>query len=67
MSAAGWLVQEARLRPLVGPGQVTWQQVAAVAFGRYRYRVEEREAADFLAAALIAQGHSIGHLPAVPD
>ncbi|MFI5945881.1 hypothetical protein ACIBCB_37300 [Streptomyces uncialis] len=67
MSAATHLVVEAQVRLNVEPEQVTYEQVAALAFGLYRYRVEEREAADHLAAALIAHGHGIGHLPAVPD
>ncbi|MFF3735177.1 hypothetical protein ACFYXM_34130 [Streptomyces sp. NPDC002476] len=47
--------------------KVTCAQLAAVVFGRYQLRVEEAEAADFLAAALVEGGYSIDHLQAVRD
>ncbi|MFC0602313.1 hypothetical protein [Streptomyces palmae] len=47
--------------------EVTCAHVSALAFGRYRLNVEKDEAVDYLAAALIAGGHSIDHLQVVDD
>jgi hypothetical protein len=43
--------------------QVTAEQVVAAAFGRFRMRVEEREAVEYLRAVLVLRGYSVGHLP----
>lgn len=66
MTAAVHLVRETELRISAEPEHVTYEQVAALAFGRHQIRVEESEAADYLAAALVSRGHGIDHLPAVP-
>ncbi|MEU0596248.1 hypothetical protein [Streptomyces ardesiacus] len=41
--------------------RVTAAQVACLAFARHQLRITEDEAADYLAAALVARGHSTDH------
>ncbi|MEV4872856.1 hypothetical protein [Streptomyces syringium] len=65
MNVAWHLVREAELRVTGEPSQVTAVEVATLAFGRHQLRIEEDEASDYLAAALVTRGHSIDHLPAL--
>ncbi|MGK5545694.1 hypothetical protein ACSNOH_13320 [Streptomyces sp. URMC 127] len=39
-------------------------EVACLAFARYQLRIDEAEAADYLAAALVARGYRTDHWPA---
>jgi len=66
LAAAQHLVRQEEVRINGDPTQVTATQIAVLAFARHGLRVEESEAADYLAAALVTYGHGIGHLPAVP-
>ncbi|GGR45820.1 hypothetical protein [Streptomyces netropsis] len=68
MNVASHLVREAESRLMGEPSRVTAVtavEVATLAFGRHELRIEEAEATDYLAAALVDRGHSIDHLPAV--
>ncbi|MGR3939421.1 hypothetical protein [Streptomyces sp. BRA346] len=57
------LVKKAEWTPATAPvEQITPDQVATLAFGRYQVRITPTEAAEYLAAALVARGHSITHL-----
>ena len=67
MAAAQTLVREAELSPARHPQQVTYEEIAALAFARYQIRLNEAEAADYLAGALVTRRHDISHLPAVPE
>ncbi|MEV5242961.1 hypothetical protein AB0K89_28190 [Streptomyces cinnamoneus] len=64
MSVAEDLVRDAVLKLTSPPEQVTSLQVACLAFARYGMRIDEVEAADYLAAALVARGYSTDHWPA---
>lgn len=64
MRVANHLVREAMLDPTSSPDQVTTTQVACLAFARHQLRIDEDEAADYLAAALVAGGYSTDHRPA---
>ncbi|WP_328743582.1 hypothetical protein OG436_39310 (plasmid) [Streptomyces caniferus] len=66
MSAAEHLIREAVLKPTTSPEQVTATQVACLAFARHEMRIDEAEAADYLAAALVERGYNTDHMPAVP-
>ncbi|MFD5398581.1 hypothetical protein ACFWJW_30770 [Streptomyces sp. NPDC127097] len=65
MSVAEHLIREAVLKPTTSPEQVTAMQVACLAFARHEMRIDEAEAADYLAAALVERGYSTDHWPAV--
>jgi hypothetical protein len=64
MRVAGDLVDRATLKASSGPEDVTTAQVACLAFARHQLRIDEDEAADYLAAALVAHGYSTEHRPA---
>ncbi|RSS17477.1 hypothetical protein EF914_24945 [Streptomyces sp. WAC05458] len=63
MRVAGDLIDPAT-RKASRPEDVTTAQVACLAFARYQLRIDEDEAADYLAAALVAHGYSTEHRPA---
>ncbi|MGI5532502.1 hypothetical protein ACQEVX_35575 [Streptomyces syringium] len=65
MSVAEHLVRQATLSPTASPEQVTATQVACLAFARHEIRLREDEAADYLAAALVARGYTTDHMPDV--
>lgn len=67
MKVALHLVCEADLNLDKKPEDVTAVEVSTLAFGRHQLRVQEEEAGDYLAAALVARGHGIDHLPALPS
>ncbi|MFJ6661602.1 hypothetical protein ACIQNG_35425 [Streptomyces sp. NPDC091377] len=64
MNAAERVVRDAELSLTSSTDQVTPTQVVWLAFARYRMRIDEAEAADYLAAALVARGHGTCHRPA---
>ncbi len=64
MRVANHLVRDAAVTSSDGPGRVTTAQVACLAFARHQLRIDEEEAADYLAAALVARGYSTDHRPA---
>lgn len=61
-NSARVLVHEAAEMLTTTPEEVTPDDLVALAFGRYRIRIDAEEAADYLRAALVAEGHSIAHL-----
>ncbi|MEV0097354.1 hypothetical protein [Streptomyces sp. NPDC050738] len=63
MDVAGTLINEAAI--CGDTKKVAPAHVVALAFGQLQLRIEESEAAEYLAAALVMRGHSIDHLPAV--
>ncbi|MGW4551733.1 hypothetical protein ACWEN4_36135 [Streptomyces violaceorubidus] len=63
MKVATTLVREATVISPDHAGRVTTAQVACLAFARYEMRLDDNEAADYLAAALVARGHSTDHRP----
>ncbi|WP_369361235.1 hypothetical protein [Streptomyces sp. cg2] len=67
LNAALDQVRQAEMDLRREPKQVTANDVATLAFGRYSLRPTESEASDYLAAALIMRGHSIAHLPTPTD
>ncbi|WP_367140723.1 MULTISPECIES: hypothetical protein [Streptomyces] len=64
MGVAEDLVWEAGMKQTRSPKDVSPVQVACLAFARYQLRIDEAEAADYLAAALVARGYSTDHWPA---
>ncbi|WP_121751252.1 hypothetical protein [Streptomyces sp. E2N166] len=64
MRVAKHLVRDAAVTSSDGPGRVTTAQVACLAFAWHQLRIDEDEAADYLAAALVARGYSTDHRPA---
>ncbi|MFG3275968.1 hypothetical protein [Streptomyces luteogriseus] len=44
--------------------RITPAQVACLAFARHQLRIDDEEAADYLAAALVADGYHSDHRPA---
>lgn len=64
MDAAEHLVFWAEQSREKGPQQVTPADVLALVFGEYRMRATDLEAAECLAAALVARGHHAEHLAA---
>ncbi|WP_424893291.1 hypothetical protein [Streptomyces sp. XH2] len=62
MGVAEDLVREAGVKQV--PEKVSPVEVACLAFARYQLRIDEAEAADYLAAALVARGYSTDHWPA---
>ncbi|MCF3105412.1 hypothetical protein IPZ58_28040 [Streptomyces roseoverticillatus] len=68
MGVAEDLVREAGMKQALtqttSPQEVTLAEVACLAFARYQLRIDEAEAADYLAAALVARGYSTDHWPA---
>ncbi|MFF9301292.1 hypothetical protein [Streptomyces sp. NPDC014764] len=68
MRVADHLVRDAAVISSEVASLVTAAQVACLAFARYQLPITEEEAADYLAAALVARGHSTDHqLAAVTD
>jgi hypothetical protein len=59
MNVANRLVREAGLKS--SAEKITPTQVACLAFARHQLRIDEDEAADYLAAALVARGYSTEH------
>lgn len=64
MAVAHHLIRDAAVTSSSGPEKVTTAQVACLAFARYQLRINDEEAADYLAAALVARGYSTDHRPA---
>ncbi|MFI9311577.1 hypothetical protein [Streptomyces triculaminicus] len=64
MGVAEDLVREAGMKQTRSPQEVSSVEVACLAFARYQLRIDEAEAADYLAAALVARGYSTDHWPA---
>jgi hypothetical protein len=64
MGVAEHLIRDAAVTSSSGPEKVTIAQVACLAFARYQLRINDDEAADYLAAALVARGYSTDHRPA---
>ncbi|GAA2426243.1 hypothetical protein GCM10010255_80640 [Streptomyces coeruleofuscus] len=64
MKVADHLIRDAAVTSSSGPERVTTAQVACLAFARHQLRIDEEEAADYLAAALVARGYSTDHKPA---
>ncbi|KKD10998.1 hypothetical protein ACQ9AR_33410 [Streptomyces lividans] len=64
MKVATSLVREATVISSEHAGRVTTAQIACLAFARYEMRIDDTEAADYLAAALVARGYSTDHRPA---
>ncbi|MFL4910701.1 hypothetical protein ACJ6WF_48330 [Streptomyces sp. MMS24-I2-30] len=52
------------VRDAAAGGEVSFAQVACLAFARHRMRIDDGEAADYLAAARVACGYSTDHRPA---
>ncbi|MFE3585080.1 hypothetical protein [Streptomyces vinaceus] len=65
MDAASHLVVVAERSLTKKPEQVTPADVLALVFGEYRMRATDTEAAEVLAAALVARGHRVGCMPGV--
>ncbi|GHB11972.1 hypothetical protein GCM10010330_77550 [Streptomyces tendae] len=64
MKVATDLVRDASVISSEDAGRVTTAQVACLAFARYEMRIDDTEAADYLAAALVSRGYSSDHRPA---
>ncbi|MEV5249862.1 hypothetical protein [Streptomyces werraensis] len=67
MRVADHLVRQEEMISSEAASRVTVAQVACLAFARHQLRITEKEAADYLAAALVARGHSTDHRPATAD
>ncbi|MEU1106565.1 hypothetical protein ABZ408_37245 [Streptomyces tibetensis] len=64
MRVANHLIREAAVLSSEAATRVTTAEVACLAFARYQLRIDDEEAADYLAAALVARGYSSDHRPA---
>ncbi|MFI7352197.1 hypothetical protein ACIBSR_38825 [Streptomyces sp. NPDC049936] len=64
MRAAHRVLQDAMVTTSQDIGRVTPAQVACLAFARHEMRIDDEEAADYLAAALADRGLPTGHRPA---
>ncbi|MFG3085634.1 hypothetical protein [Streptomyces parvulus] len=64
MRAAHRVLQDAMVTTSQDIGRVTPAQVACLAFARHEMRIDDEEAADYLAAALADRGLPTDHRPA---
>ncbi|MFG3384375.1 hypothetical protein [Streptomyces sp. NPDC047999] len=66
MAVADAVVREAVVVSTTPEERATPARVACLAFARHQMRIGDEEAADYLAAALVARGYASDHRPA-PD